>query len=84
MEAFRNPIILGFVAAYMLLTVLVGIWALRKTKSTQDFFMAGKDLGIMVTGFAVFSSLLSGFGFVGSKIQIIIENIVFREKKSSG
>ena len=27
--------------------------------------MAGKDLGIMVTGFAVFSSLLSGFGFVG-------------------
>ena len=65
MEAFRNPIILGFVAAYMLLTVLVGIWALRKTKSTQDFFMAGRDLGIMVTGFAVFSSLLSGFGFVG-------------------
>jgi len=27
--------------------------------------MAGRDLGIMVTAFAVFSSTLSGFGFVG-------------------
>ena len=49
----------------MLFTIMIGIWALRKTKSTQDFFMAGKDLGIVVTGFALFSSLLSGFGFVG-------------------
>jgi len=27
--------------------------------------MAGRDLGVMVTAFAVFSSTLSGFGFVG-------------------
>ncbi len=65
MEAYRNPIILGFVAFYMLLCIGVGIWALRRTKSTHDFFMAGRDLGIMVTAFAVFSSTLSGFGFVG-------------------
>ncbi len=49
----------------MLLCIGVGIWALRRTKSTHDFFMAGRDLGIMVTAFAVFSSTLSGFGFVG-------------------
>ena len=65
MEAYRNPIILTFVALYMLLCIGVGIWALRRTKSTHDFFMAGRDLGIMVTAFAVFSSTLSGFGFVG-------------------
>ncbi|MEL6922924.1 MAG: hypothetical protein AAFO94_02675 [Bacteroidota bacterium] len=65
MEAYRNPIILGFVGLYMLLCILVGVWALRRTKSTHDFFMAGRDLGIMVTAFAVFSSTLSGFGFVG-------------------
>ncbi|MEM6963819.1 MAG: hypothetical protein AAF573_03570 [Bacteroidota bacterium] len=65
MEAYRNPIILTFVGLYMLLCILVGIWALRKTKSTHDFFMAGRDLGIAVTAFAVFSSTLSGFGFVG-------------------
>ncbi|MEM9921182.1 MAG: sodium/proline symporter [Bacteroidota bacterium] len=65
MEAYRSPIILACVGLYMLLCIVVGIWALRKTKSTHDFFMAGRDLGIMVTAFAVFSSTLSGFGFVG-------------------
>jgi len=49
----------------MLICIGVGIWALRRTKSTHDFFMAGRDLGVMVTAFAVFSSTLSGFGFVG-------------------
>ncbi|RMG85210.1 MAG: sodium/proline symporter, partial [Bacteroidetes bacterium] len=65
MEAYRNPIILSFVGLYMILCIGVGIWAIRRTKSTHDFFMAGRDLGIMVTAFAVFSSTLSGFGFVG-------------------
>ena len=65
MEGYRNEIILGFVGGYMVLCVLIGIWALRRTKSTHDFFMAGRDLGIMVTAFAVFSSTMSGFGFVG-------------------
>ena len=65
MEDYRNPIILTSVGLYMLLMILIGIWAIRRTKSTHDFFMAGRDLGIMVTAFAVFSSTLSGFGFVG-------------------
>lgn len=65
MEAFRDSIILVSVGIYMLTCVGVGIWAIRKTRSTRDFFMAGRDLGIMLTAFAVFSSTLSGFGFVG-------------------
>ena len=53
------------VEVYMGICIFVGLWALRKTKSSSDFFMAGRDLGIVVTGFAVFSSIMSGFGFVG-------------------
>lgn len=49
----------------MMLCIGVGLWALRRTKSTHDFFMAGKTLGVWVTAFAVFSTTLSGFGFVG-------------------
>ncbi len=49
----------------MFLCIGVGLWALRRTKSTHDFFMAGKTLGVWVTAFAVFSTTLSGFGFVG-------------------
>ena len=65
MEELRNPIILTCIVLYMLLCLGIGIWALRKTKSAHDFFMAGKELGVMVTAFAVFSTTLSGFGFVG-------------------
>ena len=63
MEAFREPIILSCVAIYMVVCVLVGIWAMRKTHSASDFFVAGRGLGPMVVGLAVFSSTLSGFGF---------------------
>ena len=65
MEALRNPIILGCVGLYLGSCIAVGLWALRRTHSTRDFFMAGRDLGVMVTAMAVFSSTLSGFGFVG-------------------
>ncbi|MEL6122336.1 MAG: sodium/proline symporter [Bacteroidota bacterium] len=65
MEANRNLIIFICVIVYMLLCIGVGIWALRRTKSTHDFFMAGKSLGVWVSAFAVFSTTLSGFGFVG-------------------
>jgi SSS family transporter len=65
MEALRQPIVLGSVIAYMALCVGVGLWAMSRTRSTKDFFMAGRDLGLMVTGIALFSSTMSGFGFVG-------------------
>ena len=61
----RNAIILVCVGAYMLLCMVIGLWALRSTKSTHDFFMAGRNLGVIVTGVAMFSSTMSGFGFVG-------------------
>ena len=65
MESLRSPIILGSVLAYMAICVLVGLWAMRRTRSTKDFFMAGRELGILVTAVAIFSSTMSGFGFVG-------------------
>ncbi len=65
MEEYRQPIILLFVAAYMGLCIWVGLWAMRRTKSAGDFFVAGRGLGPWVVSLAVFSSTLSGFGFVG-------------------
>ncbi len=65
MEGGGNSIILACIGVYLAVCIGVGLWALRRTKSTKDFFMAGRDLGIIVTALAVFSSTLSGFGFVG-------------------
>ena len=61
----RHLVVLVCVGIYLVVCVGIGIWALRRTRSTSDFFMAGRDLGIFVTAFAIFSSILSGFGFVG-------------------
>ncbi|MCY3939823.1 MAG: hypothetical protein OXG29_01945 [Gammaproteobacteria bacterium] len=65
MEALRSEIILGFVAAYLVFCVAVGLWAMRRTHSAGDFFVAGRSLGPFVVAMAIFSSTLSGFGFVG-------------------
>ena len=65
MEAFRQPIILSSVFLYLVMCVVIGLWAMRRTKSASDFFVAGRSLGPIVLGLAIFSSTLSGFGFVG-------------------
>ncbi len=61
----KNTVILLCVSVYMLTCIAIGLWAMRRTHSTHDFFMAGRNLGFIVTGVAIFSSIMSGFGFVG-------------------
>jgi len=65
MELDRQVIILSFIFLYMVLIIMVGLWAMRRTKTASDFFVAGRSLGPIVVGMAVFSSTMSGFGFVG-------------------
>ena len=65
MEAFRQEIILGAVFLYMVFCIATGLWAMKRTKSSSDFFIAGRGLGPIVVALALFSSTLSGFGFVG-------------------
>ena len=48
MEEMREGIILGCVAIYMIACIAIGLWAMRRTKTTRDFFMAGRSLGVMV------------------------------------
>ncbi len=65
MEAFRQEIIVGAVVVYMLFCVFTGLWAMKRTHDSSDFFIAGRGLGPIVVALALFSSTLSGFGFVG-------------------
>ena len=65
MEAYRQEIIVGAVIVYMAFCVVTGLWAMKRTQSSSDFFIAGRGLGPIVVALALFSSTLSGFGFVG-------------------
>ena len=41
-----RPLILSIVVAYLLACIAIGIWASRRTHSAEDFFVAGKRMGI--------------------------------------
>ena len=60
-----SPIIVFCTVAYMAICLGIGVWAMRRTHSAADFFVAGKSLGLFVTVIAGVSSITSGFGFVG-------------------
>lgn len=50
---------------YLIICILIGVWATGKTKTTSDFLIAGKNLGMFVMAIAAFSSIQSGFGMLG-------------------
>ncbi len=57
--------IVGSAIVYLVLVVLIGIWAARRTSSARDFFIAGQKVGWIVTAFATMSAAFSGFVFMG-------------------
>ena len=65
MPTTDSQLILACVVVYLASCAAVGIWAMRRTSSTADFFLAGKSLGPLVVVMATISSVMSGFGFVG-------------------
>lgn len=65
MPLVDRPVIVVASALYVLATLLVGAWAARRTKTSADFFVAGRDLGLVVTAIATMSAAFSGFAFLG-------------------
>lgn len=53
------------VGLYMLVVLYIGYWAMKQTKSSTDFFIAGKKLGLYALAMASFSAAISGWVFVG-------------------
>lgn len=51
--------------AYLLVVAAISIWAWRRTNDARDYFLAGRKLGLWVTGAATMSTAFSGFVFLG-------------------
>ncbi len=65
MPTTDSHLIITCVIAYLVSCAVIGVWAMRRTSSSADFFLAGKSLGPVVVVAATISSVMSGFGFVG-------------------
>ncbi|MCR4318645.1 MAG: sodium/proline symporter [Planctomycetes bacterium] len=60
-----RELIVTIVCVYLIVCVVIGIWASKRTKNAKDFFIAGKGIGVWLLGIAAFSTTMSGFGFIG-------------------
>jgi Na+/proline symporter len=60
-----RPLIAWTAVLYLLTMVGIGLWAVRRTRSPRDFFIAGQSVGLVVVGLATMSAAFSGFVFVG-------------------
>ncbi len=45
--------------------ILIGLWAARRTRTSADYFVAGKGVGMLAIALATMSSAMSGFLFIG-------------------
>lgn len=50
---------------YLLSLLAVGVWASRRTKSSEDFFIAGRAAGLWAVGLATMAASFSSFVFLG-------------------
>ncbi|MEE4271757.1 MAG: hypothetical protein V2I67_08785 [Thermoanaerobaculales bacterium] len=65
MTILAKPAIIWTAVVYLGLVVIIGVWAVRRTKNAKDFFIAGQGIGLLVTALATMSAAFSGFVFIG-------------------
>jgi SSS family transporter len=57
--------VLVIVGIYLAGMAAIGLNAYRRVKTAADFYVYGKRIGTLFLAIATFSSIMSGFGFVG-------------------
>jgi len=60
-----SPLVVGVGLAYFGVVVAIAVWAGRRTKTRDDFFLAGKGIGLVALTLAAMASTFSGFTFIG-------------------
>jgi Na+/proline symporter len=60
-----DPVILIMMAVTIGVTVAIGLHAYRDSKTEQEYFAYGQQMRWFVLGLATFSTIMSGFGFIG-------------------
>jgi Na+(H+)/acetate symporter ActP len=65
MLALIDPYILAFSAVTVVVTVFMGFWAARRSKSASDFFVAGRSVSVGWNASAISGEYLSAASFMG-------------------
>jgi len=57
--------IVAVASGYFAACAAIAVWAARRTRTSADFFVAGRGVGIWTLAIASMAATLSGFAFVG-------------------
>lgn len=60
-----QPAIVVVAIVYFAIVAAIGAWATRRTRTANDFFVAGQGIGLVVLAIAAMAATLSGFAFIG-------------------
>ncbi len=65
LPALTQPAIIAFAVGYFAVVAMIGVWAARRTRTANDFFVAGQGIGLVTLSIAAMAATLSGFAFIG-------------------
>lgn len=65
LPALASPGIAIVAVAYFVVVAAIATWATRRTRSANDFFVAGAGVGLWTLAIAKMAATLSGFAFIG-------------------
>ncbi|MGI8618077.1 MAG: sodium:solute symporter family transporter [Gemmatimonadaceae bacterium] len=65
LPALTKPAIVGVAIAYFVVVAAIGAWATRRTRNANDFFVAGRRIGVFTLALAAMAATISGFAFIG-------------------
>jgi Na+/proline symporter len=60
-----QPATIWVAVAYFIVVAAIGTWALRRTRTAGDFFLAGRGIGLWALTLSAMAATLSGFAFIG-------------------
>lgn len=63
--------LLAFIIVYLMLTVVVGIWASRRVQTSGDFMLAGRSLPIAISSAALFATWFGSETVFGASSEFI-------------
>ena len=65
LPGLTQPAIVAVALVYFAVVAVIGVWATRRTRTVNDFFVAGQGIGMFALAIAAMAATLSGFAFIG-------------------
>ncbi len=63
--------LLGFIILYLLITIIIGLWASRQVKTAKDFAVAGRRLPLLLAASALFATWFGSETILGASSEFV-------------